>query len=55
MNADSMFRERCYENRHAIAHEQDMLKMQEKAMLEVQKQRIEQEVSRQKQDFSMSM
>jgi hypothetical protein len=52
MNADSMFRERCYENRHTIAHEQDMLKMQEKAILEVQKQHIEQEVSRQK-DFSM--
>ncbi|MBX9786574.1 MAG: toprim domain-containing protein, partial [Alphaproteobacteria bacterium] len=54
MNGDSMFRERCYENRHTIAHEQDMLKMQEKALIEVQKQRIEQEISRQR-DFSMSM
>jgi Ti-type conjugative transfer relaxase TraA len=56
MDADSMFKERCYENRHAIAHEHDILKMQEKALLEVQKQRIEQEVLRQKErDFSMSM
>ncbi len=55
MNGDSMFRDRCYESRHSIVHEQNMLKIQEKAMLEVQKQRIEQEVSRQKQDFSMSM
>jgi Ti-type conjugative transfer relaxase TraA len=54
MNADSMFRERCYETRHTIAHEQNMLKMQEKALLEVQKKQIEEEVSRQK-DFSMSM
>lgn len=48
MNGDSMFRERCYEDRHSIAHEHDLLKMQEKAMLEVQKQQIQQEVSRQK-------
>lgn len=56
MNADSMFRERCYENRHTISHEQDMIKMQEKALMEVQKQRIEQEISKQKEkDFSLSM
>ncbi|MBY0273416.1 MAG: AAA family ATPase [Alphaproteobacteria bacterium] len=56
MDADSMFKERCYENRHTIAHEQDMLKMQEKAMLEVQKQQIRQEISRQKErEFSLSM
>lgn len=56
MDADSMFKEQCYNNRHTIAHEQDMLKMQEKALLKVQKQQIEQEVSRQKErDFSMSM
>lgn len=56
MNADSMLKEQCYNDRHAIAHEQDMLKMQEKALIEVQKQRIEQEISRQKErDFSMSM
>lgn len=54
MDADSMFKERCYENRHSIAQEHDLLKMQEKALLEVQKKQIEQEVSRQK-DFSMSM
>ena len=56
MNADSMYRNRCYENRHSIAHEQEMLRMQEKALLEVQKQHSEQEVSRQKErDLSMSM
>ncbi|MBP6951535.1 MAG: AAA family ATPase [Alphaproteobacteria bacterium] len=56
MNGDLMFREGCYNNRHSIAQEHDMLKMQEKTLLEVQKQRIEQEVSRQKErDFSMSM
>ena len=44
------------ENRHAITQEQEMVKMQEKAMLEMQKQRIEQEVTRQKErDFSISM
>ncbi len=53
MNADSMFRERYYDERHSIAHEHDMLKMQEKALFEVQKQQIQQEISRQKErDFS---
>jgi len=56
MDADSMFKERCYDDRHSIAQEHDFLKMQEKALLEVQQQRIEQEVSRQKErEFSMSM
>jgi Ti-type conjugative transfer relaxase TraA len=56
MNGDSMFRERCYESRHSIAHEQEMFKIQEKALLEVQKQHIENEISRQKErEFSMSM
>ncbi len=56
MDADSMFKERCYNNRHLITQEQDFLKMQEKALLKVQQQRIEQEISRQKErDFSMSM
>jgi hypothetical protein len=56
MNGDSLFRDRCCENRHAITQEQEMVKMQEKAMLEMQKQRIEQEVTRQKErDFSISM
>lgn len=56
MDADSMFQEQCYNHRHTIAHEQDMLKMQEKALIEVQKQRIDQEISRQKErDLSISM
>ncbi|MBX9621940.1 MAG: MobA/MobL family protein [Alphaproteobacteria bacterium] len=56
MNADSMFKEQCYNHRHAIAHEQDMLKMQEKALFEVQRQRIEQEISRQiEREFSISI
>jgi hypothetical protein len=46
MNGDSIFQKRCYENRHAITHEQNMLKIQEKALIEVQKQRIEQEISK---------
>lgn len=48
MNADSMFKEQCYNNRHTIAHEQRIFKIQEKALIEVQKQHIQQEVSRQK-------
>ncbi|MBX9621115.1 MAG: hypothetical protein K2X28_03660 [Alphaproteobacteria bacterium] len=56
MDADSMLRERCYENRHTIAQEQDMLKMQEKALLKIQKQYIEKEVLRQKErEFSISI
>lgn len=56
MNGDALFRERCYEAKASIAQERDTLKMQEKALLEVQRQRIEQEVTRQKErDFSMSM
>ncbi len=56
MNGDSMFRERCYEDRHSIAQEHDMLKMQEKALLKIQEQQIRQEISRQKErDFSMSI
>ncbi|MBP9691705.1 MAG: AAA family ATPase [Alphaproteobacteria bacterium] len=57
MNGDSMFRERCYDERHSIAHEHDdMLKMQEKALLKIQEQQIRQEMSRQKErDLSMSM
>jgi len=56
MNGDSMFRERCYDDRHSITQERDIIKMQEKALFEVQKQRIEQEVSRQKErDFSMGI
>lgn len=56
MNGDSMFRERCYEAKASIAQERDIIKMQEKAQLRVQQQRLEQEVTRQKErDFSMSM
>lgn len=56
MNGDAMFRERCYEAKASITQERDIIKMQENALLEVQKQRIEQEVMRQKErDFSMSM
>ncbi len=56
MNGDAMFRERCYKGRALIAQERDLIKMQEKALLETQKQRIEQEVVRQKErNFSMSM
>lgn len=55
-NGDAMFRERCYEAKASIAQERDIIKMQEKTLLEAQKQRIEQEVTRQKErDFSMSM
>ncbi len=54
MNGDSMLRERCYDDRHTIAPERDMLKMQEKTLLEVQKQRIEQEAAKQKErEFSL--
>jgi Ti-type conjugative transfer relaxase TraA len=55
MKADTLFRERCYELKTSIAQERNIIKMQEKALLEVQRQRIEQEVSKQKRDFSMSM
>jgi hypothetical protein len=51
-----MFRERCYDERHSIAHEHEIVKMQEKALLKIQEQYIQQELSRQKQrDFSMGM
>ncbi|MBP9692175.1 MAG: hypothetical protein KBD90_02460 [Alphaproteobacteria bacterium] len=58
MNADSMLRERCYENKSIIAMEHEIIKTQERSMLEVQKQRVvEQEISRQKDrgGFSMEM
>ncbi len=56
MNGDAMFRERCYEAKASITQERDTIKMQERALLEAQKQRIEQEVIRQKErDLSMSM
>ncbi len=56
MNADAMLRERCYEEKHSIAQEHDMLKMQEKALHEIQKQHIQQEMLRQKErDISMSI
>jgi hypothetical protein len=56
MNGDSMFRERCYEAKASIAQTRDIIKMQEKSLLEVQKQRIEQDILRQKErDFSLSM
>jgi Ti-type conjugative transfer relaxase TraA len=56
MNGDDMLRERCYEERHTITHEYEAVKMQEKALLEVQKQQIQQEVSRQKErGFEMGM
>jgi hypothetical protein len=56
MNGDSMFREKCYEERHSIIHEHEVVKMQEKALLEVQKQQIQQEVSREKErGFEMGM
>ncbi len=55
MNADSILREQCYNDRHSIAMEHELVNMQERSMLEIQKQRvIEQEVSRQK-GFSMEM
>jgi len=57
MNADSMLRERCYKDKGVIAMEHEIIKMQERSILETQKQRvIEQEVSRQKdRGFSMEM
>lgn len=56
MNGDAMFREQCYEAKASIAQEHDIIKMQEKALLKSQQQRIEQETMRQKErDFSMSM
>lgn len=56
MNGDAMLQERCYEAKASIAQEQNIIKIQEKALLEAQKQRIVQEVLRQKErDFSMSM
>lgn len=51
-----MFRERCYELKTSIAQDRDIIKMQEKALLRAQQQRIEQEITRQKErDFSMAM
>ncbi|KAB2834474.1 MAG: hypothetical protein F9K49_05180, partial [Caedimonadaceae bacterium] len=56
MNADSMFKKQCYNNRHTIAHEQSIFKIQEKTLLKIQKQHIVQETSRQKErDFCMPM
>jgi Ti-type conjugative transfer relaxase TraA len=56
MNGDDMLRERCYEERHAIAHEHEVVKVQEKVLLEAQKQQIQQQVLREKErGFEMSM
>jgi Ti-type conjugative transfer relaxase TraA len=58
INADTLFIERCFELKTTITQERNIIKMQEKALLEIQRQRIEQEVSKQKDrdlDFSMSM
>jgi hypothetical protein len=56
MNGDAMFRERCFELKTSIAEERAIIKMQEKALQDAQKQRIEQEVTKQRErDFSMSM
>jgi Ti-type conjugative transfer relaxase TraA len=57
MNGDDMLRERCYEERGTIAMEHEVVKVREKTLLDVQRQReIQQEISRQKErDFSISM
>ncbi|MBS0271766.1 MAG: AAA family ATPase [Proteobacteria bacterium] len=56
IEGDSLFRFRCLENRTTISLERQMIKTQEKASLEIQKQQTQQEISRQKErDFSLSM
>jgi len=56
MNGDCMLRERCYEERHAIAREHEFMKMQEKQLVDIQKQQIQQEISRERaRGFSLEM
>lgn len=56
MNGDSMLRERCYEDQHSISIEHEAVKTQEKILLKAQKQKIQQEVLRQKErGFEMGM
>lgn len=57
MNGDHMFQEHCYKERHAIAQERELMKIQQKAALEAQRQReVEREALREKdRGFEMGM
>lgn len=57
MNGDDMLRERCYEERGAIAMECEGMKVREKTLLDVQRQReIQQGISRERaRGFSLEM
>jgi Ti-type conjugative transfer relaxase TraA len=55
MNGDDMLRERCYEERHSIAHEHEVVTVQEKMVLEVQRQQEIEVLREKKRGFSMEM
>lgn len=57
MNGDDMLRERCYEEKGVVAMEHEVVKVQEKTLLDVQRQReTQQEISRERErGFSLEM